>query len=313
MPHPDVDAMAEQLSNWGRWGPDDELGTVNFITGAKRVEAARLVRTGKTFSLAIPLDASGPQGPGERRLNPQHIMLDTGTDLIAGRQRGRVEGWGSSDDMVIMALQCATQWDSLAHTFYGHKMYNDRDCILVDDTGAEKNSISVLADKVVTRGVLADVPRYLGVEWLPADHHISPEELQQTLDSERVELKSGDALLIRTGNLGRIRATGSWAGFSYATEPGIGMDSLPFLSEREVAAVAADNWAFEVLPSGTSLDMPVHAVGAVYMGLLVGEIFDLDVLATDCAADGVYEFYFASPPLPFSRAVGSPINPLAVK
>src|SRR4029079_12974764 len=132
MPHPDIDKMGARLSNWRRWGTEDEFGTVNFITPEKRVRAAQHVRSGKAFSLAIPLDRSGPQGPTERRLNPQHIMLDTGTDLMAGRQRGRLEGSGSADDMVIMALQCATQWDSLAHTFYGHKMYNDRSCTLVD-------------------------------------------------------------------------------------------------------------------------------------------------------------------------------------
>ena len=251
--------------------------------------------------------------PFERRLNPRHLMLATGTDLKAGVQPGSEGGFGEADDMVVMALQAATQWDSLAHIFYGFKMYNDRDCTLVNAHGASKNSIAVLRERVVSRGVLVDLPRFRGVDWLPADHRITVAELEGALDHQRVEVRSGDVLLIRTGNMRRIRATGSWTGFTYADEPGPGLDALPWIHEKEVAAAASDTWAFEVLPSGTSLWLPVHAVGIVHMGLLIGEIFDLEALADDCERDGAYEFFFSAPPLPFTGAVGSPINPLAIK
>jgi hypothetical protein len=115
------------------------------------------------FSLAIPFDINGPHPPNDRRLNPRHVMLQTGADLKAGVQEGSIHGFGYSDDMIIMALQSATQWDGLSHAFYDYKMYNDRDCSLVSATGAEKNSITTLSDRVVTRGVLLDVPRALGV------------------------------------------------------------------------------------------------------------------------------------------------------
>jgi kynurenine formamidase len=310
---PEVDTAIAKLSNWGRWGVDDELGTVNFITPEKRVEAASLVKRGAVFSLAIPLDESGPQPAFERRLNPRHLMLTTGTDLMAGTQAGSAGGFGESDDMVTMALQAATQWDSLAHIFYDYKMYNDRDCSLVSATGAAKNSIAVLADRVVSRSVLVDVARHQGVEHLPLDHRITVAELEACLERERVEVRSGDVLLIRTGNLRRARSAGGWDRFTYSDEPGIGLDALPWVHEHELAAVAADTWALEVLPSATSLWLPVHAVAIVHMGLLLGEIFDLEALAEDCARDGVYEFFFSAPPLPFTGGVGSPVNPLAVK
>ena len=310
---PQVEAAIARLSNWGRWGAEDELGTVNFITPAKRVEAAALVRKGKVFSLSIPLDESGPQPSFERRLNPRHLMLATGTDLRSGVQPGAVGGIGEADDMVTMALQAATQWDSLAHIFYDYKMYNDRDCALVSAHGAAKNSIAVLADRVVSRGVLVDVARHLGADHLPLDHRITVAELEATLERQRVEIRSGDVLLIRTGNLQRARSAGGWDRFTYSDEPGIGLDALPWVHEREIAAVAADTWALEVLPSGTSLWLPVHAVAIVHMGLLVGEIFDLEALAADCEEDGVYEFFCSAPPLPFTGGVGSPVNPLAVK
>jgi kynurenine formamidase len=308
-----IDVMIRRVSNWGRWGPEDELGTVNFITPDRRREASRLVRRGDVISLAIPFDDQGPQPPHERRLNPRHIMLQTGTDLRAGVQRGSVGGWGYSDDMVIMALQAATQWDSLAHAFYDYKMYNDRDCTLVTSEGASKNSIAVLSDRVVSRGVLADVAKYLGVDSLPLDHEITTAELESCLESEHVDMRSGDVLLIRTGNLGRARREGDWKDFSFTDEPGLGLKALPWLHEHEIAAVATDTWAFEVIPSGTSILLPIHAVAIVHMGLLIGEIFELDALAKDCDRDGIYEFLFSAPPLPFTGAVGSPINPIVLK
>jgi len=192
-------------------------------------------------------------------------------------------------------------------------MYNDRDCELVGAKGAAANSIAVLRDRVVTRGVLADVAGHLGVDSLEPDHHITVEELEATLASQRVEIRTGDALLVRTGHLGRVRREGDWERFVQHDEPGLGWDSLPWLHEREIAAVACDNWAFEVIPSGAPLPLPIHAIGIVYMGLLVGEIFELDALAEACRADGVWAFLFCAPPLPFTGAVGSPVNPLAVR
>jgi kynurenine formamidase len=240
-------------------------------------------------------------------------MLQTGTDLRAGVQRNSVDGWGYADDCVEMALQAATHWDALSHAFYDYKMYNDRDCTLVGIEGAQRNSISAIASHVLTRGVLLDVPRALGLAELPRDHMITPAELERTLEAERVELRSGDALLLRTGHMAAIRRSETWEGFTYADEPGPGLSCLPWFHEHQVAAVATDTWAFEAIPSKTSIWLPVHAAGIVHMGLLIGEIFALDALAKDCAADGVYEFLFSAAPLPFTGAVGSPVNPIAVK
>jgi kynurenine formamidase len=228
-------------------------------------------------------------------------------------QRNSVDGWGYADDSITMALQCATHWDALSHAFYDYKMYNDRDCALVGVEGAAKNSISMLAASVVTRGVLLDIPGALGLDALPPGYMISSVDLQRALEEQRVEVRSGDVLLIRTGHMGAIRKSGSWNGFTYADEPGPGLDCLPWFHEHEIAGVASDTWAFEAIPSGTSIWLPVHAAGIVHMGLLVGEIFHLDALAADCAADGVYDFFFSAPPLPITGAVGSPVNPIAVK
>lgn len=309
----DVDDLASRYSNWGRWGADDELGTVNLITPAKRREAAGLVRTGRTFSLSIPYDRDGPIPAHDRRFNPHHTMLQTGTDLAAGVQAFAHEGWGYSDDMITMPLQCATQWDALSHIFHHGVMYNGHSCALVDAHGAAFNAIDKLVGRVVTRGVLIDVPRHLGVEWLDLDHHITVAELEGALEAQHTEVRPGDIVLIRTGNMHRARRGGGWDQFTHTDEPGVGLDAIPWVHENGIAGVANDTWSFEVIPSRTPMWLPFHVVAIVHMGLLIGEIFALDELAADCAADGVYEFMLTADPLRFSRAVGSPVSPIAIK
>lgn len=309
-----VRELIDRVSNWGRWGDEDELGTANLITPQKRIEAAACVRSGKAFSLAVDFEPDTPQLRASYRVNPVRSMVNTGTDVSSGRQAAfGIAGHGFADDMVVMSLQAATQWDSLAHCFHDFRMYNGRDCALVDGKGAAANDISTLRDRIVTRGVLADVAGQHGVEALEADHHVTVEELEATLAAQGVEVRPGDALLVRTGHLGRIRRAGAWDRFVEADEPGLGHDALPWLRDRDVAAVASDNWAFEVYPSRFALPMPFHAIGIVYMGLLIGEIFELDALAEDCREDGLWDFLFTAPPLPFLGAVGSPVNPLAVR
>jgi kynurenine formamidase len=310
-----LDSLIRQVSNWGRWGPEDERGTVNLITPKRRRHAASLVRKGAVFSLAIPFDLDGvPQLPITRRINPHLWMLQTGTDLRAGVQGGAVEGWGYADEIFAMGTHAATHWDGLAHTFYDYKMYNDRDCTLVSVTGAAQNGIAKVSGDLVARGVLLDFPRVLGVEWLELDHRITVGEIERAFEAGHVEPMSGDILLMRTGNMHRARRNGGWDEYAGTDEPGFGIEVLPWLHEHEIAGVAIDNWGFEALPSGHStIWLPVHAVGIVHMGLLLGENFSLDELADDCAADGVYEFLFTGLPLPLTGAAAGPVHPAAVK
>jgi kynurenine formamidase len=304
--------MIRRVSNWGRFGTDDELGTLNHITDAVRAHAADSIVTGQAFSLAIPFGRGGPQPPGLARLNPQQTMLQTGTDVQTGVQDGCSHGFGYADDQVTFATHAATHWDALAHAFYDYRMYNDRPCTLVDATGAHANSIDRLHDRIVTRGVLLDVPRALGEPWLALGHEITVADLERTLERQRVTLRPGDALLLRTGNLGRARRDGAWDRFTFDDEPGLGLAALPFIHEQAISAIGTDNWAFEVLPNPSEIFLPVHAAGIVHMGLLLGELFALDALAADCARTGCYEGLFTSAPLNARGGSGSPANALAI-
>ncbi len=214
--------------------------------------------------------------------------------------------------MVTMALQAATHWDGLGHAFYDYKMYNGRDCTLVSMKGAAKNAIGQVAPLLVGRAVLLDVAAALGLDHLPLDYRITPADLDRCVEAEGVDVRSGDILLIRTGNLGRATAGGGWDRYVDTDEPGIGWEVVPWLHEREIAALAMDNWAIEVLPSGATIWLPVHATAIVHMGLTMGENFVLDELAAECRKRGRYEFFLTAAALPFPAAVGSPINPIAV-
>jgi len=249
----------------------------------------------------------------DRRLNPQHIMLTSGSDLLAGTQHGKKGGYGYADDMIIMALHAATHWNALSHMFYDYHMYNNRHCSLVSSEGAAKNSITVASASIVSRAVLLDFPRALNQPWLPEDHHITIEEIEHTLSQQNVGVEPGDILLFRTGHMARFRSSGEWNEYTYTNAPGPCLTVLPWLYDHQVAAVASDTWGFEAVPSKTPLWLPLHAVGIVYMGLMLGENFLLDELASDCAEDGAYEAFMCAGPIPFSRAVGAPVNPLVIK
>ena len=299
--------------NWGKWGPDDERGTLNYIAADAIVHAAQLVKRGAVFSLAIPFDAKGPQINQPRRFNPIHRMMLTGPDCTTGAVKFP-GGVGFTDDMVVMPLQCATQWDALSHCLLDGQLYNGYDANEVSSRGARRLGIEKVARGVAGRGVLVDVPRVHGVSWLEPGYAITSEDLDAALAAQRVEVRSGDVLLVRTGMMAMCKAKGSWGDYAGGPAPGLSFYTAEWVHRHQLAAVATDTWAMEVQPHEIPDSFqPLHQVFLVNMGLTIGEIFQLDELADDCGRDGVYEFFFAAPPLPITGAVGSPINPLAIK
>jgi kynurenine formamidase len=304
---------AARCSNWNTWGADDERGTLNYVTPEAIVNAARLVKRGAVFSLAIPFNAKGPQINQPRRFNPIHRMMLTGPDFTTGAIK-LPGGVGFTDDMVIMPLQCGTQWDALSHCFTDGRMYNGYDANQVAANGAKKNGIEKIAHGVVGRGVLLDVPRVKRLPWLEPGYAITTDDLDAALAAQQVSAGTGDILLVRTGHLALCRHNGAWGTYAGGDAPGLSFYTADWVHRRELAAVATDTWGMEVRPNEIPDSFqPLHQVFIPAMGLLLGEIFDLEALAADCARDGVYEFFFTAPPLPITGAVGSPINPLAIK
>ena len=305
--------MAERCSNWGRWGVDDEIGALNYIGAEEILAASKLVRRGKTFSLALNFDRNGPQkGLWGDRFNPIHTMLATGTDAVAGNQDAG--GLRYADDMVSLPLQCGTQWDGLGHIFYDDKMWNGYDARLVDSSGAHRNGIEKVKDKMVGRGVLLDVARHHRLDFLEDGTAITIHDLDATAAAQGVVVRRGDFVIVRTGQMGERLRTGEWGGYAGGDAPGLAFETAQWIYEKEIAALCTDTWGCEVRPNETTeASQPWHWVVIPKIGITMGEIFFLEDLAADCAGDGVYEFMFVAPPLPITRAVGSPINPMAIK
>lgn len=319
-PEAAIATAAKRYSNWNRWGPDDARGTMNYLDAAKRASAAALIRRGDPFSLSLPFDENGPQFGWKRRVNPIHTMTSTGMDTP--EQMGLPHGLSVADDAVFMPLQCGTQWDGLGHCFDHGVAWNGRVAReVVTSEGDLVTGIEHVAAPVVGRGVLLDVGRALGQDSELADGcPITSAGLEETIRRQgpTSAVSSGDILVVRTGQLTRARrgvaAGQGWGTYAGGPAPGLSFETLGWLHGTRVAAVATDTWGVEVRPNEWPDAMqPLHQVALPHIGLLLGEMWDLDELAADCARDGVYEFFLAAQPLPFTRAVGSPVNPVAVK
>ncbi|HWH25040.1 MAG TPA: cyclase family protein [Pseudolysinimonas sp.] len=308
----EVEVIAESCRNWGKWGPDDVLGTLNYVTPEKVVRATSLVRTGQVVSCALPYDVNGPMNGSYGRNNPILYMMQDGLDALAGEQN-HAPGLRWADDAIHMPLQSGTQWDALSHIFYNDKMYNDLGPELVTSRGAKVHGVENWRDSFVTRGILLDFPRVLGLDWLEPGHGIGAREIEHAAAELGVEIESGDILLLRTGHLARGKKNG-WGDYAGGDAPGLNLSGAKWVFEHEIAAVAADTWGLEVRPNETDeIWQPLHVVLIVNAGMPFGEIFDFDRLSDACAADGKYEFLFVAPPLPFTGAVGGPLNPVAIK
>ncbi|MCU1514735.1 MAG: putative cyclase SCIF3 [Microbacteriaceae bacterium] len=307
-----VVAIAGRHNNWNRWGPDDERGASNLIDEAKVVRASALVKRGAVFTCGMPYNADGPQLPGNDRTNPVHLMIMSGGDIGTPVQ-DYPYGYGYTDDAVYMPLQSGTQWDAFSHIFFEGKMYNGYDKSEVTSRGAAKNSIDKLAGTMTSRGILVDIPRLLGIDWLQPGEGVSGAMIEQAVTQAGIVPEPGDILLVRTGSLAYAQAKGALT-HMIGEAPGLAISAAEWLCERDFAAVAVDSWAMEVVPNQTpDLTNPLHVILNVNAGMLIGELFDFEALAEDCAADGVYECLFVAPPLRFTKSVGSPLNPIAIK
>ena len=312
-----IAAAAARVSNWGRWGEDDVRGTMNFLDSAKRREAAALIRTGESYSLSQRFDMDGPQKGWRRRTNPVHTMLDTGTDAEAGVQ-GFPHGIGGADDVIAMPLQCSTQWDGLGHIFDHGRAWNGRRAgEVVTGLGDGVTGIETVADVIAGRGVLLDVGRVYGDEHgeLPDGFAITVDHLEATIARQGPSsaVGRGDIVVVRTGQYARTRREG-WGDYAGGPAPGLSFTTADWLHATEIAAIATDTWGFEVRPNEFDVAFqPLHQVVIPHIGLFIGEMWAPDELAAACASDGVYDFFLTAAPLPVTGAVGSPVNPVAVR
>jgi kynurenine formamidase len=295
----EVKASFERISNWGRWGKEDQRGALNFITAEKRAAAARLAKAGEIVSLALPLST---QTTAENPQPVQHLMLHVGPHAVAALDYFGIAPHG-------MAF---THLDALCHVFWDGRMYNGFSNREVGRFGAKKCAIDVTRDGIVSRGVLLDIPKTRKVEWLEPGDPIYPEDLNAAEKMEAVRVDEGDILLIRTGRHQRRKAKGAWDPRREGL-PGLDASCLTWLHERRIAVLGCDAVS-DLIPNGYSgeLSMPIHVGTLVMMGIHLIDNADLEALSSACARHNRYEFLFAMAPLILEGGTASPVNPLAI-
>jgi len=289
-------AFHKTLSNWGRFGPRDQLGTLNLITPEKRAAAAKLVRSGRVVSASRPL----PTQPSLENPNPvAHHMTGTAS-----------EGWGG-DYFAIASHGFATSHiDALCHIFHEGKLYNGYPIESVTAHGALELGIHELRDGIVSRGVLLDVPRARGVAFLENSEAIFPEDLERAERDAGLRVAAGDILFVRTGRWALREARGAWD--PRQSLAGLDASCLPWLHARGVAALGSDGVS-DVVPSRvTGIAMPIHSVAIVALGLHLIDNLELEPLAAVCADETRWEFLLTLAPLVLFRGTASPLNPIAL-
>ena len=306
----------QEINNWGKWGSSDQKGAANYITPEIIIEAAQLIKKGKTFSLAIPIEKNGPVWPG--RLAPHHTMDITGADYASGFNTEPFLGkMKFADDYIYMALQGSTQWDALSHAWYEDKLYNgysEKSTVSGAFGGATKLGIENVKESLVGRGVLIDILKYKGGTMAPG-YGITKADIEGALEQQGTEVKKGDIVILRTGVVPMWYNDPSSRSNYFNPQTGIVKDVVSWIKEKEISAMAADNIGVERTPNAIDPKTlsPLHGNILRDLGVYLGEIWWLEELAEDCAEDGVYEFFLASQPLNIPGAVGSPINPIAIK
>jgi kynurenine formamidase len=298
----DFEQYMKDLSNWGRWGKDDQMGAVNLITPAKRKQALATVKEGVSISMARTADLEPAVD------NPQPIVRKM-TRIGAGQS---TTGPGGTGDTFSISYHgyIHTHMDTLCHFLYNGQMYNGYSQDEVTENGAAKNSILNFKNGIITRGILMDIPRLKGVDYLEPGTRIYPEDLDAWEKQAHLKAGPGDVVFIRTGRFARRDAKGPWA-VNKDGLAGLYITCAKWLHTRDVAILGSDA-AEDVLPSGVEgIPQPIHELVLVAMGMPIFDNCDLEQIGKEAAKRKRWEFLVTASPAAVPGATGSVLNPIA--
>ncbi len=306
----EVTGYLRSLSNWGRWGSSDQLGTINLITPAKRIAAAGLVRDGVSVTCARPIVTDIT---ADTTFQPLRFMVDSGEGRDTASPERNLERRGASEFIgMVFHGYTITHVDTPAHYFWEGKLYNGRSCSLVTSReGATVESVDLLHDGVVSRGVLLDVARTRSIPWMQPGEGVMPADLEAAERAAGVRVESGDILLVRTGYYARRLAEGPVHPLR-AGSPALHVACCPWLRERGVAMIGTDTHNDISPPPYPAMGNSFHVVSLVAMGLWLIDNANLEDLARACGERGRWEFLLTVAPLRLRNVTGSPVNPIAV-
>jgi kynurenine formamidase len=295
--------LFQAVSNWGRWGADDERGALNELTPERVASAARLVVSGETVSLSRPLDTHRGQANPEPAVHDMTQLCDS--DIGSGSLRFAKDFVG-----VDYHNDTHSHIDALCHVAFEGALYNGRPSDSVTADGATVNTIEAVANGLVGRGVLLDVPRLRGVRWLEPGEHVFREDLERAEAEQGVTVGAGDVLLVRLGHGRRLAEIGEWD--TAHAKAGLHPTAVPFVAERNVAALGSDGNSDTAPSPVDGVDFPIHALTLNAMGVHLLDYLQLDDLAAACERSRRWQFLFAAAPLLIAGGTGSPLNPIAI-
>jgi len=302
----EFEALFESVKNWGRWGADDELGTLNYITPEHIKKAAALVRSGRTVSMAIPINTvAGPDNP-----HPAIHYMSQNHDIPVGESKV-----GFAMDFLGMECHgdCHTHIDALNHISYGGLLYGGRPISDVTSKGSSGLAITTYANGVVGRGVLIDIPRLRDVRYLQPGEAVTRAELEAAEKAQGVSLGEGDIFVFRTGHHRRRLEKGAWDnGYDGEGKAGLHVDTIPWMHERKIAAFLPDGDGETVPSTVDGIPYPIHPLQVTAMGMVVSDSLNLEDLARACEEERRWEFMVVAEPLRLPESTGSPFNPIAL-
>jgi kynurenine formamidase len=295
--------LFDELKRWGTWGEDDESGALHFLTPARVAAAAGLVHDGVSVTLSLPLNTH----PGAHNPKPaDHHMTALGSEASDGNAVHFNKDYIGAD----YHNDGHTHIDALCHVAYEGRMYNGHAEREVTQHYSPVNSIEVLKDGLVGRGVLLDIPRTRGVQWLEPGEHVFPSDLEAAELMEEVTVQEGDILLIRTGHARRLAELGPWN--TAQAKAGLHPTVMPLVAERGIAALGSDGNS-DTAPSSTEgVGFPIHVLAIAAMGIHLLDYLQFEDLRATCASARRWEFLFVAAPLVIAGGTGSPVNPIAV-
>jgi len=296
-------ALFREVSNWGRWGNDDERGALNHLSADRVAAAARLVRDGTTVTLSLPLKT-------EERIDcpepaDHHMTMLTDVDIGSGTVRFAKDYVG-----LDYHNDGHSHIDALCHVAFDGRLYDGKPATSITEEGAAADSIEVLKDGLVGRGVLLDVPRLRGVPWLEPGEHVFREDLEAAEAEQRVTVGPGDILLVRTGHARRLAELPAWD--TANAKAGLHPTAARFLAERRVAALGSDGNNDTAPTTTEGIGFPIHVLALNAMGVHLLDYLQFEDLARRCEQEDRWEFLFVAAPLRIPRGTGSPLNPTAV-
>ena len=301
---PGVDVTAQEfrelfdaVSNWGRWDEGGERGALNHLTPARVAAAARLVRSGTTITLSQPLETEARIDVPEPA--DHHMTMLPGDD-------------GFAKDYIGLDYHNDGQShiDAFCHVAFEGLLFGGSPASSVTAQGARADTIDVLKDGLVGRGVLIDVPRTRGVPWVEPGEHIFREDLEAAERAQGVRVEAGDILLVRTGHTRRLAELGPWN--TPEAKAGLHPRAASFLADRCVAALGSDGNS-DTAPSTTEgVGFPIHVLALNALGVHLLDYLQFEDVAPRCEAAGRWEFLFVAAPLRITGGTGSPLNPIAI-